>query len=85
MTAHFFVRAEVADPAERGEFDRWCQHEHPPQAAEVFQAVEFIDKAETVRSGSAVLAYRPVRRRSLQLDADRGYSRSQSSTVPSKS
>jgi hypothetical protein len=39
MTAHFFVRAEVADPSEREKFDRWYEHEHLPQAAAAFQAV----------------------------------------------
>jgi hypothetical protein len=39
MTTQFFVRAEVADPAERQEFDRWYQDEHLPQAVQAFQAL----------------------------------------------
>ena len=82
MTAHFFVRAEVADPAERGEFDRWYQHEYPLQAAEVFQAVEFIDKAETVRIRQH---FELVRSWRIHLVDAEAYNWSQSSTVPSKS
>jgi hypothetical protein len=39
MTAHFIVRAEVADLREREPFDRWYAEEHLPQAAAAFQVV----------------------------------------------
>jgi hypothetical protein len=39
MAAHFFVRAEVADPDERDAFDRWYEQEHLPQAKEAFRAL----------------------------------------------
>lgn len=38
MTACFIVRAQVADPVDRDEFDRWYQDEHLPDALETFNA-----------------------------------------------
>ena len=37
MTAFFSVRAEIADPADKQEFDRWYQHEHLPLALQTFK------------------------------------------------
>ena len=38
MTAYFIVRAQVADPALREEFDRWYRDEHMPDARVTFKA-----------------------------------------------
>jgi hypothetical protein len=38
MTAYFIVRAQVADPALRGDFDRWYRDEHLPDAKQSFGA-----------------------------------------------
>ncbi len=38
MTAWFMVRAQVADAAVKGEFDRWYRDEHLPDALEAFNA-----------------------------------------------
>lgn len=36
MTAFFSVRAEISNPADRPEFDRWYEHEHLPLALQTF-------------------------------------------------
>ncbi len=38
MTAYFIVRAKVAEPALKDDFDRWYQSEHLPDAFEGFNA-----------------------------------------------
>lgn len=38
MTAYFIVRAQVAEAVEKGEFDRWYQDEHLPDARKAFNA-----------------------------------------------
>ncbi len=38
MTALFIVRAEMADPSVRDDFDRWYQQEHLPDAVKAFSA-----------------------------------------------
>ena len=38
MSAYLIVRAKVADPQVRVEFDRWYEREHLPEAIEVFAA-----------------------------------------------
>lgn len=38
MPAYLIVRAEVADPAHRDDFDRWYAQEHLPEAVEKFNA-----------------------------------------------
>ncbi len=38
MTAWFVVRAVVADPADRADFDRWYSTEHLPDALRAFAA-----------------------------------------------
>ncbi|MSO77431.1 MAG: hypothetical protein EXQ87_11090 [Alphaproteobacteria bacterium] len=37
MVAHFIVRAEVRDAADRPEFDRWYRSEHLPDAVKAFK------------------------------------------------
>jgi len=39
MTAFLIVRAEMADPDVRDDFDRWYQQEHLPDAIKAFAAV----------------------------------------------
>jgi len=39
MTAIFIVRAQVADAALKGDFDRWYQDEHLPDARDAFNAL----------------------------------------------
>ncbi|MBE0627894.1 MAG: hypothetical protein IH606_24130 [Burkholderiales bacterium] len=38
MTAYFIVRAKLVDAALRGDFDRWYQNEHLPDALKGFNA-----------------------------------------------
>lgn len=38
MTAYLVVRAVVADPADRAEFDNWYRTEHLPDALKAFNA-----------------------------------------------
>ena len=38
MTAYFIVRAQVVDAAVKGDFDRWYQNEHLPDALKEFNA-----------------------------------------------
>jgi len=38
MTAIFIVRAQVADESLKGDFDRWYQEEHLPDARAAFKA-----------------------------------------------
>jgi len=38
MKACFIVRAQVVDAAAKGDFDRWYQEEHLPDAREAFKA-----------------------------------------------
>ena len=39
MTAHFIVRAQLADPADREDFDRWYETEHLPDALQAFKSL----------------------------------------------
>jgi hypothetical protein len=39
MNAFFIVRAQVADATLKGDFDRWYQEEHLPDAAKAFNAL----------------------------------------------
>ena len=38
MTAYFIVRAQIADAAAKGDFDRWYRDEHLPDALKGFNA-----------------------------------------------